>query len=116
MPVDRLTPDLPPFTCVGVEYFEPIDVKGVSWQIGMVRFSLVSPSGNGTLSGFRMCECIQTFHFLERPNKTTKLSSDNRTNLISAEDLKEWNVDLIKSSLFQKGVKSMLNPRLIIIE
>ena len=27
LPTDRITPDLPPFTCVGMDYFGPIEVK-----------------------------------------------------------------------------------------
>ncbi|XP_056022161.1 eukaryotic translation initiation factor 3 subunit J-A [Ostrea edulis] len=119
-PKERLQPDQPPFSNVGMDYFGPFQLKrgrstvkryGVTFTCMVLRavhlemaFSLDTDS------------CINAIRrFIARRGKPNLIRSDNGTNLAGAEkELREaiqaWNSDKIHNQLLQKGIQCESNP------
>ncbi|XP_061159982.1 uncharacterized protein LOC133170834 [Syngnathus typhle] len=120
LPIDRLTPDLPPFSHVGVDYFGPIEVRrgrGMAKRYGVLFTCLTTRAVHLEVAhSLDTDSCVNAFRrFIARRGQVKELRSDNGTNLISAEKelreaLKRWNMDQIERSLIQKGVKWTFNP------
>ncbi|XP_049329531.1 uncharacterized protein LOC125794101 [Astyanax mexicanus] len=120
LPIDRLTPDLPPFSHVGVDYFGPIEVRrgrGMAKRYGVIFTCLTTRAVHLEVAhSMDTDSCVNAFRrFISRRGQVKELRSDNGTNLISAEKelrdaLKRWNMDQIERSLIQKGVKWTFNP------
>ncbi len=120
LPIDRLTPDLPPFTHVGVDYFGPLEIKrGRSFvkRYGVIFTCLTSRAIHLEVAhSLDTDSCIHAFRrFIARRGPVSELRSDNGTNFVSTEKelkeaLKYWNMQQIEQSLLQKGVKWMFNP------
>ncbi|KAK0145451.1 hypothetical protein N1851_015639 [Merluccius polli] len=99
LPVERIIPDLPPFTNVGVDYFGPIKVKrgrSLEKRYGSSTF------GSCVLIGYRR-------------GQVSHLRSDNGTNFIGAErELREalaaLNHSKIQDAFLQEGIKWSFNP------
>ena len=119
LPTDRLKPDEPPFTCVGVDYFGPIEVRsrmsivkryGVLFTCLVLRaiHIKVAPSLD-TDSFINAQRC-----FIARRGQVRELRSDNGTNFVGAErELKtiaQWNQAQVHDVLLQKGIKWTFNP------
>ncbi|XP_034530056.1 uncharacterized protein LOC117805434 [Notolabrus celidotus] len=91
LPHDRVSPDEPPFTRAGVDYFGPFEVR------------------RGRITVKR--------RFVARRGQVLELRSDNGTNFVGAErELREaigkWNHAQINDVLLQKGIKWVFNPPL----
>jgi hypothetical protein len=120
LPVDRITPDEPPFTRVGVDLFGPIEVKrgrtivkryGVIFTCLIIRavhievaFSLDTDSFINALR-----------RFLSRRGQIKVIYSDNGTNIVGAEReirnyINNWNQSKIGGLLTQKGIEWQFNP------
>lgn len=120
LPVDRLTPDLPPFTVVGVDYFGPLEVKrgrSLVKRYGVIFTCLASRAIHLEVAqSLDTDSCIHAFRrFIARRGQVSELRSDNGTNLVSTEKelkeaLKSWNLQQIEQSLLQRGVKWTFNP------
>ncbi|KAI2645449.1 Pro-Pol polyprotein [Labeo rohita] len=120
LPIDRLTPDLPPFSHVGVDYFGPIEVRrgrSTVKRYGVMFTCLTSRAVHLEVAHTLDTDsCVNAFRrFISRRGQVKELRSDNGTNLIAAEKelkeaLKSWNVEQIECSLLQKGVKWTFNP------
>lgn len=120
LPSDRVAPDLPPFTHVGVDYFGPIEIKrgcATLKQYGVIFTCLASRAVHLKVAySLNTDSCINAFRrFISRRGQVTEFRSENGTNFISSErELREalnaWNVGQIEQALLQKGVKWTFNP------
>ena len=120
LPKDRVTPDLPPFTHVGVDYFGPIEVKRgrtILKRYGVIFTCLTSRAIHLEVAqSMDTDSCINAFRrFISRRGQVQEIRSDNGTNFIAAEKelkeaLKEWNLRKIDHALQQKNVKWTFNP------
>ena len=120
LPLPRITPDLPPFTCVGIDYFGPFLVRQ--------RRSLVKRYGT-----IFTCLALRAVHleishsldtdsfllalrrFIARRGQVKEIRSDNGTNFVGGEKelrvmITSWNQAKIHDSLLQKGIKWFFNP------
>lgn len=115
LPIERVIPDLPPFTIVGIDYFGPIEVRrgrslenyyGVSFTCMTCRavhlevaYSLDTDSCINALRRF-MCRRGQVSH----------LCSDNGTNFTGGEALAALNHSKMQAAFLQEGIKWTFNP------
>lgn len=120
LPPDRLTPDKPPFTNVGIDYFGPFEVKrgrstvkryGVLFTCLTVRAIHIEVANT-----LETDSCINAFRrFVARRGQVSVVRSDNGTNLVGAEkEMREaihrWNHSKISEMFMQKGITWMFNP------
>jgi len=115
LPEDRLTPDQPPFTSVGVDYFGPFQVKrgrslvkryGVIFTCLAIRAVHIEVSHSLDTDSF----LLALRRFIARRGQVKEIRSDNGTNFSSGEkELREsinaWNQEKIHENLLQRNVK-----------
>ncbi|XP_074624387.1 uncharacterized protein LOC141882335 [Acropora palmata] len=120
LPVDRLTPDQPPFTSVGVDYFGPFQVKrgrslvkryGVIFTCLAVRAVHIEVAHSLDTDSF----LLALRRFIARRGQVKEIRSDNGTNFSSGEkELREsinaWNQEKIHENLLQRNIKWSFNP------
>lgn len=103
LPLDRVSPDEPPFTYVGVDYFGPFGVK----------------RGRSVVKHYGViftCLAVRALrHFAARRGQVKELRSDNGTNFVGAQgELKEaiegWNQGQVHNALLQKGINWIFHP------
>ena len=120
LPVDRVTPSQPPFTCVGVDCFGPFVVRrgrsevkryGVLFTclaIRAVHVEVVHSLDTGLfINALR--------RFIARRGQPKEIRSDNGSNFVGGErELREaiagWNQDQVHQFLLQKSIKWTFNP------
>ena len=120
LPNARVSPCLPPFSFVGVDYFGPMLVKSRRSQVKRyrcvftclaVRAVHIEIAHELTTDSF-----IQAFtRFVSRRGPPIEVHSDNGTNFKGAEAeikiaLEKWNPDRIDNHLRKRGVKWNFNP------
>ncbi|XP_030836004.1 uncharacterized protein LOC115921870 [Strongylocentrotus purpuratus] len=120
LPIDRLRPDDPPFTRVGVDYFGPIGVKrgrstvkryGVVFTCLAIRAIHIEKADSLDTDS-----CIAAIRrFIARRGAVREMRSDNGTNLVGAEkelrkELESWNQAQLSNSLLQVNIKWTFNP------
>ena len=120
LPQDRLIPDKPPFSSVGIDYFGPFEVKcgrstvkryGVLFTCLTVRAIHIEVAHS-----LETDACINAFRrFIARRGQVSVMRSDNGTNLVGAEKemreaIKGWNQSKISEMLMQKGITWIFNP------
>ena len=120
LPLDRVSPDEPPFTNVGVDYFGPFGVKhgrSVVNRYGFIFTCLATRAIH-----LEMASSLDTDSFIHalrrfiaRRGQVKELRSDNGTNFVGAQrELKEaiegWNQGQIHDILLQKGINWIFNP------
>lgn len=120
LPLERILPDLPPFTSVGVDYFGPIEVKrgrGLCKRYGVTFTSLASRAMHLEVANSLDTDaCINALRrFVSRRGQVSYLLSDNGTNFIGASrELKEalaaLDHDHIQRSLRTTGMDWKFNP------
>lgn len=120
MPKERIRPDLPPFTHVGVDYFGPIDVKrgrAVVKRYGVIFTCMASRAVHLEIAySLNTDSCINAIRrFICRRGQVTTLRSDNGTNFVGAErELREALAAIdhskIHSALLKKGIDWSFNP------
>ena len=120
LPKDRVTPDLPPFTNVGVDYFGPMEVlRGRSHvkRYGVIFTCLTSRAVHLEVAhSLDTDSCINAFRrFISRRGQVQEVRSDNGTNFVATERelkqaLKEWNLAGIENFFLQKGIRWIFNP------
>lgn len=117
-PKERMLPDHPPFTNVGINYFGPIEVRkgrGTVKHYGVI-FTCLSSRAVHLEVAHSLDTCINTLRrFMSRRGQVTHIQSNNATNFIGAErELREalaaLNHARIQRVLQQKGVKWCFNP------
>ena len=120
LPADRLKPDDPPFTRVGVDYFGPIEVKrgrsmvkryGVVFTCLAIRAVHIEKADSLDTDS-----CIAAIRrFIARRGAVREMRSDNGTNLVGAEkelrkELESWNQAQLHNAMLQKNIKWTFNP------
>ena len=120
LPSDRLTPDDPPFTVVGVDYFGPFEVKQRRSHIkryGVIFTCLASRAVHievaASLDTNSYINVLR--RFIARRGQINKIRSDNGTNFVGAEKelrraISEWNLNQIEHSMLNKGIDWQFNP------
>ncbi|KAK0152714.1 hypothetical protein N1851_005757 [Merluccius polli] len=120
LPSERVTPDEPPFTRVGVDYFGPFEVK--SRRSGVKRYGVILTcmairaihiEGAPSLDTDAFINALR--RFIARCGQVRELRSDNGTNFRGAEQelktaIEKWNQAQINDVLLQKGIKWYFNP------
>ncbi|XP_063042981.1 uncharacterized protein LOC134437423 [Engraulis encrasicolus] len=120
LPKERVLPDHPPFTNVGLDYFGPIEVKkgrGTVKRYGVIFTCLSSRAVHlEVASSLDTDACINALRrFICRRGQVVRIQSDNGTNFIGAErELREalssLNQTQIEGALRQQGIKWSFNP------
>ena len=122
LPEDRLTPDKPPFTYVGVDYFGPLYVRQGRSQVK--RYGCVFTCLTIRAVHIEIAHSLDTSSFLNalrrfisRRGTPEMIRSDNGTNFVGGErELREaletWNQQKINNDLCQKGISWKFNPPL----
>ena len=120
LPSDRLRPDEPPFTNVGLDYFGPIEVKrgrSIVKRYGVI-FTCMSTRAVHLEVAFSLDtdSCINALRrFISRRGPVKLFVSDNGTNLVAAErelreEIEQWNKNKIMTTLQQQGIRWQFNP------
>lgn len=119
LPEDRLLPNKPPFTNVGVDYFGPFDIKrgrstvkryGVLFTCLTIRAVHIEIADS-----LNTDSCINALRrFISRRGQVSVMRSDNGTNFVGAErELREAlrNLDhnKIGNTMLQRGIKWIFN-------
>lgn len=119
LPEDRLIPDHPPFTNVGMDYFGPFEVKrgrvtvkryGVLFTCLTIRAVHIEVADSLDTSS-----CINALRrFISRRGQVEIIRSDNGTNLVGADKelkaaLKDLNQSQIEKKMQQKGITWIFN-------
>ncbi len=122
LPVEGITPDLPPFTNTGVDFFGPIEVKRGRSKVkryGVIFTCMASRAVHLEMAySLDTDSCINALRrFVCRRGQVSHIRSDNGTNFIGAErELREALIELnnekIQRALLQKGVHWNFNPPL----
>ena len=117
---DRLRPDEPPFTNVGVDYFGPIEVKkgrSIIKRYGVIFTCMSTRAVHLEVAfSFDTDSCINALRrFISRRAPVKLFVSDNGTNLVAAErelreEIKQWNKNTIMTTLQQQGIRWQFNP------
>ena len=120
LPLDRITPDKPPFTYVGVDCFGPFLIRrgrtevkryGVLYTCLVVRAVHIEVAHNLDTDSF-----LNSFRrFVARRGSPELIRSDNGGNFVSGErelnrSIKEWNQEKIADFLLQRNVQWVFNP------
>lgn len=120
LPVERILPDLPQFTNVGVDYFGPIEIKRD--RILVKRYGVVFTCMTSRAVHLEVAHSLTTdscIHAIRRfvcgRGQVSNLRSDNGTNFVGTErELREalGNLDhnKIQSALTKRGIEWTLNP------
>lgn len=120
MPKERITPDLPPFTNVGVDYFGPIEVRrgrAMVKRYGVIFTCMASRAVHLEIAyTLNTDSCINAIRrFVCRRGQVCRLRSDNGTNFVGAErELREALAAIdhskIQGAFLQKGIDWTFNP------
>lgn len=120
LPEDRLIPDEPPFTRVGVDYFGPFEIK--QRRCRLKRYGVIFTCLTCRAVHLEVATSLDTDsyinalrRFIARRGQVTKMRSDNGTNFIGAERelkraLNEWNLSQIQNAMLQKNIDWQFNP------
>nr|XP_054761439.1 uncharacterized protein LOC129267841 [Lytechinus pictus] len=120
LPSDRVKPDEPPFTSVGIDYFGPLEVKrgrSVVKTYGVMFTCLVSRAVHiEKAESLNTDSCIAAIRrFIARRGTVKNMRSDNGTNLIGAQrelkrEIDNWNQVQISDTLLQRNIQWTFNP------
>ncbi|KAI3364901.1 hypothetical protein L3Q82_001085 [Scortum barcoo] len=120
LPMDRVTPDHPPFINVGVDFFGPFEVK--CGRKTVKRYGVIFACLNIRAVHLEVAysldihSCINAIRrFIARRGQVKLMRSDNGTNLVRAERelrdaLKELDDVHIKDTLLKRGITWAFNP------
>lgn len=114
LPQERIIPDEPPFTQVGVDCFGPYKVQ--SRRTVVKRYGVLFTCLTIRAVLIEVASSLHTDSFLNaRRGQVRELCSDNGTNFVGAERelrkaLVEWNKGQIHDVMQQKGIQWSSNP------
>lgn len=109
LPEDRLLPDQPPFTNVGVDFFGPFDIKR-GRSLVVVRAVHIEIAHSLDIDS-----CINAIRrFICRRGQVKMIRSDNGTNFVAAEKelrkaLENLDQTKIQNTMTEKGIKCIFN-------
>ncbi|XP_071088902.1 uncharacterized protein [Haliotis cracherodii] len=120
LPAQRVTPDEPPFTFVGVDYFGPFDVKRGrkhEKRYGVLFTCLTTRAVHIEVAySLDTDSCINALRrFMARRGQVKVIRSDNGTNFVGSErelreELENWNKCQIHQEMLQRNVEWTFNP------
>ena len=120
LPADRVTPEKPPFSFVGVDCFGPFLVKRGRSQLkryGVLHTCLVTRAVHieGAYSMDTDSFINSMRRFIARQGTRELMRSGNGTNFVGGDkevsyDLSQWNVQQIHGFFLQRHIKWILNP------
>ena len=120
LPLNRITPDLPPFTHTGLDYFGPIEVKRGRSKVKRygALFTCLATRAIHLEMAYTLDtdSCISALRrFICRRGQVKEIVSDNGTNFVGAErELREafdhLNLTNIQHSVQAEGIKWTFNP------
>ena len=120
LPEDRLTPEKPPFSFVGIDYFGPLEVK--QGRSRVKRYGCLFTCLTARAIHIEIAHSLGTDsmvnalrRFISIRGCPERIRSDQGTNLIrSDKELKEaiegWNQQKVNSFCNQKGIEWIFNP------
>ena len=119
LPSDRVSPDLPPFTNTGVDFFGPFHVKqgrSLVKRYGVLFTCLVTRAVHIEMAVSLDTDAFVNAlrRFIARRGQVKSMRSDNGTNFVGAErELREairgWNQSKIASFLLQRSIDWTFN-------
>jgi len=122
LPAERLTPNKPPFYCIGVDFFGPFTVRQARSYVK--RYGCIFTCFASRAVHLEVAHALTVDSFINayrrvssRRGKVHTLYSDNGTNFVGAEkerrvSLIEWNQNVLHKQLCQRGVRWQFNPPL----
>ena len=120
LPPERITPEEPPFTKVGMDYFGPFEIKrgrSVVKRYGVIFTCLATRAVHLEVSyALDTDSCINSIRrFIARRGQVKFIRSDNGTNLVGArrelqEEIDRMNTDKIDNELKLKNIDWRFNP------
>ncbi|PWA32804.1 hypothetical protein CCH79_00018048 [Gambusia affinis] len=120
LPKERLVPDMPPFTNVGVDYFGPVEIKQGRKQCK--RYDVIFTCMTSRAihleveNSLETDACINAIRrFISRRGQVVHIRSDNGTNFVGTErELRKALVSLdhkrIQDALTPSGIEWSFNP------
>ena len=122
LPAERLSPNMPPFYCTGVDCFDPFTVRQARSYVeryGCIFTCFTSRAVHlEAAHALNVNSFVNAFRrFSSRQGKVHTLYSNNGTNVVGAEkelrlSLIEWNQNVLHKQLCQRGVRWQFNPPL----
>lgn len=117
LPKDRISPDLPPFTNVEVDYFGPVEVKeDAAWWNAYLRCTASRAVHWEVAYSLDTDSCINALRrFVCKRGQVSHMRSDNGTNFIGAqrelrEALAAVDHSKIQRAFLQDGIEWSFNP------
>jgi len=120
LPKQRIVPDLPPCTNVGVDYFGPVEIKKgrtICKRYGVIFTCMACRAVHlEVANSLETDACINALRqFISRRGQVAHITSDNGTNFVGAErELREavaaLNHEQIQGALIPAGVEWSFNP------
>lgn len=120
LPQERVLPDDPPFTRVGVDYFGPFEVRrgrSLIKRYGVIFTCLAMRAVHIELaSSLDTDSCINALRrFMARRGQVKEIRSDNGTNFVGANRemkaaIADWNSSDFQHLFHQHGIKWTFNP------
>lgn len=120
LPRPRVTPDQPPFTCVGIDYFGPFLVRQKRSMVK--RYGAIFTCLALRAVHLEVCHSLDTDSFIHalrrfiaRRGQVKEIRSDNSSNFVGGERelrvmIDSWNQAKIHDALLQKSIKWVFNP------
>ena len=120
LPRPRVTPDQPPFTCVGIDYFGPFLVRQKRSMVK--RYGAIFTCLALRAVHLEVCHSLDTDSFIHalrrfiaRRGQVKEIRSDNGSNFVGGERelrvmIDSWNQAKIHDALLQKSIKWVFNP------
>ena len=120
LPADRVKPDDPPFTKVGIDFFGPFETKrgrSLLKRYGVMFTCLTTRAVHLEMAdSLDTDSCINAIRrFVARRGQVTEIRSDNGTNFVGAEkelrrEIQKWNQQKINDSLLKQDITWRFNP------
>ncbi|XP_072037120.1 uncharacterized protein [Amphiura filiformis] len=120
LPEDRLQPEEPPFTRVGIYFFGPVEVKhgrSILKRYGVVFTCLAIRAVHmEKADSLDTDSCIAAIRrFVARRGQVKIIRSDNGTNIVGAQrelskEISQWNQKKIPNDLLQNNIEWKFNP------
>ena len=120
LPTPRVTPDKPPFSYTGVDYFGPLYVKqgrSTAKRYGCLFTCMTTRAVHIEISHSMDTDSFlgALQRFISRRGKPEMISSDNGTNFRGGERelrqaMEQWNETKINNVLLQQEIKWRFNP------